>query len=530
MINIKKHSWIYDCIKTNTNILDKNKINKKKISKQKINNYYITNKKNYYAGQMTVYLTMTLAVIIPLILTMIEGARLSGMKLQIECMMDMGTNSILAEYQRALLEQYGLLFVDTAYGQDEGTLDYTEEHLSDYLEYNLNPEKDLLLMGSRDFYGLTLEDLEFTSASRASDEEGAVFRYMATSYMLEKYGLAYIQDAADLVQKSEDNHVFEGNILEENDLAQAAIENIVLPEAEEGMDWSDLVIDNPTENVNEARRKGILSLVCFGDISEKSINPYSYISKRNIVAGEGLWDEWEERNSLEETLLFNEYVMQMTGNYISPKSIEYKDVVSETPLSYQTEYIITGKYSDRANLREIANRLLLIRGTANTIYFFTNEELQSEAEAAAAALSCVVAIPELESIFKAAIIAAWIYAESIFDLQLLFAGKRVPLIKQDGDWNINVDSALGMSEFALEGDHRGEKGQTYADYLRLLLYATSQNDVTMRMMDIVEMDVRKTVDNEFFKLDNCVAAFRIQAIFQSSYGYNFLINREFGYY
>ena len=61
-----------------------------------------TNKK---AGYITVYLSLSLLIILSFIFTLIEGIRMQTIRFQTECVMDMGLNSIFAEYNRELLEQ-----------------------------------------------------------------------------------------------------------------------------------------------------------------------------------------------------------------------------------------------------------------------------------------------------------------------------------------------------------------------------------------------------------------------------------------
>ncbi|MDE6686628.1 MAG: hypothetical protein K2K17_04875, partial [Lachnospiraceae bacterium] len=151
-----------------------------------------------YEGELNVYFVLMIAVIIPLILTMIEGSRINAMKLQLECVVDMGMDSVLAEYNRPLLEQYDLLFIDLAYEQSTGSLDHLKEHFAEYISYNLQPWRGLPILQSRDFLGLNMESVDILAASRATDEQGVVFRYMALSYMLNKYGMDYVDDLQDM--------------------------------------------------------------------------------------------------------------------------------------------------------------------------------------------------------------------------------------------------------------------------------------------------------------------------------------------
>lgn len=477
-------------------------------------------------GQMTIQVSLLFAVMIPLIFLAIEGARLNAMKLHIESVTVMGMDSVLAEYHRGLLQQYDLLFVDTSYGQAVGSTENTVEHFKNYVNYNLFLEEDLPFLWQKDFYGLSVYDVEMTNVSRATDNEGEVFRHMAVSYMLERYGYAYVEDLADLILTSEEEGIFQSDIQSENQSAQAAINAIEIPPPQEESEeeWTPVEVENPTEGVNEIRRRGILSLVCEGEISGATITPGLYASGRSLVVGNGLSEETDRDNDLLENLLFQEYIMLHCGCYGAEREGGL--------LKYELEYIFGGESNDTENLRKVANRLLLIRGGANTAYFFTDTNLRTQAKTMATTLSVVVALPELEAIFEAAIIAAWIYAESLYDVKLLFLGEKVPLIKTAEDWNLSLENALGISPEMLgqaAGASSQRRGLDYQDYLRLLLYLIPPEEKTMRMMDVVEMNIRQLPGEENFRLDHCIMAATIQIVYTSEFGYEFLVTRTLGY-
>ena len=80
-------------------------------------------------GYITVFLSLSLTLILSLVFTVIEGARISAIRMKFECVADIGMNSVLAEYNRELLSQYDLLFVDTSYGSGTPSIANAEEHL-----------------------------------------------------------------------------------------------------------------------------------------------------------------------------------------------------------------------------------------------------------------------------------------------------------------------------------------------------------------------------------------------------------------
>ena len=90
-------------------------------------------------GYLTVFLSLTITLIMSLILALYSGARIGAVKMKTECVADISMNSVLAEYSRELYKQYGLLMVDTSYGTGRHSITNTEEHLRKYAQKNFEP-------------------------------------------------------------------------------------------------------------------------------------------------------------------------------------------------------------------------------------------------------------------------------------------------------------------------------------------------------------------------------------------------------
>ena len=473
-------------------------------------------------GVISVYLCLMFAIMISVLLVMIEATRLSAIKQTAECVTDMGTDSLLSEYHKELLSRYGLLFIDTAYEYDEGSLDNLTDHLISYMEFNLSPGKDLVMAGSyRDFTGLSISSVDMVNVSRATDGEGAVFRHMAISYMLDKYGLSLIDNAEDLACITDTYNLGEGDIISENKNAQAEIDDIEFPEIE-GVNWDDVDTSNPSENAKKASSKGVLSLVYNKTLSGKYVNNDTLASHRDNVAGAGLISNWDSYDGIQYDLLFNEYILDKFSNLLD---IKYDDA-----LDYQVEYILFGSDTDVANLRKTADRLVMIRGASNAIYYATDSGLQAEVRAMAIGLAAVTLAPYLETVYELGLSAALIYAESLYDVAVLLDGGKIPLIKSKGDWNLTLSTALEKLAGTFTGSSSSNKGQDYKDYLRILLYLTPNKDKINRSMNMIEANIRLITGKDNFRLDNCIAGGMVQIIMESSYGYELLIKRSFSYY
>ena len=144
-------------------------------------------------GYMTIYLALTLGVMISLCLALIEGCRYRGICLETECVMDIGMDSILAEYHRELFAQYNLFAVDCSYGTVHGTTKLTEEHLLEYMNHNFSLEDiffDKFLY--RDFFALEAEKAEMTKAAFVTDGDGEVFRRMAVDAIEDDVGIGLL--------------------------------------------------------------------------------------------------------------------------------------------------------------------------------------------------------------------------------------------------------------------------------------------------------------------------------------------------
>ena len=75
-----------------------------------------------------------------------------------------------------------------------------------------------------------------------------------------------------------------------------------------------------------------------------------------------------------------------------PQSSEGVGITSENndrSLSYETEYVLEGKASDKENLESFLMKLLLVRMALNYVYLMGDSEKQSEAAAFAAAVTTV---------------------------------------------------------------------------------------------------------------------------------------------
>ena len=90
-----------------------------------------------------------------------------------------------------------------------------------------------------------------------------------------------------------------------------------------------------------------------------------------------------------------------------------------------------------------------------------------------------------------------------------------------------VETSIGSSSGA--GSLGGKIKLSYEDYLRILLFGVPSAAKSLRLMDVVELDIRQTEDNETFRIDQCVDAVDFRARVYAEDGTEFELIRSYAY-
>ncbi len=475
-------------------------------------------------GYITVFLSLSLTLILSLVFTVIEGARISAIRMKFECVTDIGMNSVLAEYHRELLEQYDLLFVDTSYCGAHPDIANTEAHLRNFAQKNLHPGEGKGLSGGRDFLAMDMGMVEIKEYSVASDDNGAVLKRQVTDYMGD-YPLGAV-----LEKISGNVNLLQGFGLDSTDVGaqrkkyESQIEAIGLPEkeVEEGK-FEKVPLDNPADIANATRSSGVLNLVLSDPsaVSAVKVDLGEYISHRSgRLSGTGLCEEAVEMGGEPNELVFQAYLFEKCGYY--------GQELEKSLMKYQMEYILAGQDTDWKNLEQVAKKLLLWREVANVLYLFSDSAKMAEAQAMAAALSAVVLMPALMEPVKYTILFAWAYVESLQDVKTLLSGGRVPLVKTAADWKTGINCIKNVRGSLAEDS--GGNGLNYKEYLQIMLFLQDKETRTQRAMDIMEMDIRRTPGNAAFRLDGCFDCYQAFLSVTSRFGYSYEMTRRYGFY
>lgn len=486
-----------------------------------------TKREEICTGYLTVYLSLIMAVLLALFLALLEGVRSNAVRAEAECVTEIGLNSIMAEYHRELFSQYNLFAIDSSYGTAAAGTENITAHMQAYLERNFSME-DILLSDFlyRDFLRISVDSVKLTGVSIMTDGGGARFRRGATEAVMDDYNLTLLQKLQQWMQVMEDNGLLERDVRAEKLAADAELQSYEGREIQISQEeWLTVHVENPTDGLEQIRNSGILEYVVEDTeaLSKKTLMTEQLIASRmaegQMNKGNMVPEETEtkqtETEQLVERFLFQEYLLRYFGYYGVPKE--------EGALSYQLEYLLGNNDTDVANLKEVVNVLCAIREAANTLYLFSDAEKCREAEGVATLLATLCQVPEAAPLLKTILLFGWAYAESLYDVETLLSGGRIPLLKDKRSWHYDIQGAL---HYGGGGDTQNAEGLSYADYLRIMMMFVDLDTLTERAMNMVEADVRCTPGNTYFRLDNCFDRVVFRVRLRSAYGYTCEITRK----
>jgi len=150
------------------------------------------------------------------------------------------------------------------------------------------------------------------------------------------------------------------------------------------------------------------------------------VSKRKIsdTSWSDVKTEKEEKTDLVEKGLLILYAKAHFKNFLS----KTKEDDKKEALRYGLEYLIAGKESDEANLSSVANRIFGLRTIVWYGYLLTRKDKMAEAEAIAAAIANVLALPAAIEIIKYGIVMGWSMDEARKEVKSLLKGEDIPLL------------------------------------------------------------------------------------------------------
>lgn len=483
-------------------------------------------------GSITPFCALSLMLVASLLFALLESARFYGLERYAEMKADTAIDSVCAEYQPYLWQQYGLLFLDGAYGTEQFSMGYVIEQLGRYMELNCEVTDWLDDWMGVDLFRMKKGETLLEGYALATDDKGDLFlhyvaqrekenlplgvaedllaQYQRASALEEEYGgaEASVAKAKDVVAEAKS----EWTARQEEELAKHENEKeadvlIEVPDTSE--------VDNLLDSVQKMQNSGTLNMI-FGETLDISANVCKPIEDMHIrEKKEGTMYLKTEKDWYQKLLVLS-YLEEYFSNYTNPKEKHL--------LCYEMEYVLCGNDTEWENLDGTLDRLLLMREAANVAYLLTDKEKMAQAEEVAGLIGLLVG--GNYGVVKAVqigIVGAWAYAESVLDVRALVQGDVIPLVKQYTEWTTNMDEIFSVFDKNLKAKVCAN-GLSYTDYLKQLLFLVDNQDLAYRMMEVMELGMQSDEVYENCRMDHMIIMFRFKLTFESKPVFSRLIS------
>lgn len=459
-------------------------------------------------GYLTVFLALSVSIFSGFILFLTGNAVKNAGKIRLEGAVDIGMNSVLAEYHIGLKERYDLFYIDASYNHCQPSTANLESRLDFYIMKNVYHDNKNTPWGN-----ILFQKAEVKSIQTAADGKGNSMKNQAVTY---------IRDSkTERPEARVSSFLPEIKKLDQRDAAaewsalQEQIAGMELPRIlnEQG-EWEEVPLGNPADHIFHLLCSDILYLA-EANLKKTGIG---CIQKKDYISARKIQENPDYRYTETEEEDFLVYLHEKMGSFRNPKQDGF--------LQLQLEYIAAGKESDYENLKEAAETLLRWRFSSDIELVMADAGLYREARAMAEALLAV----QLKEAFKEpvtkSILYACAYLEAIKDVKSILRGDRIP-IRKDRCYTPVTDVADGN----IGGNNVSDgTGLNYEQYISCMLTLADRNKRDFRSMDIIEMDIRFLTGNPYFKMDWCIERCSAVITAKGSLKDKYTLNRMYGYY
>ena len=275
------------------------------------------------------------------------------------------------------------------------------------------------------------------------------------------------------------------------------------------MEQIDLAVSTGSHSEEEGILNGLIALkdvallnLILGSEKARSIdsndllyNSFNILSKcKNISIDKVILTEYE----LDK---FNYYNKELND-----------EITKSDSKKLEVERLIAGRVSDLDNVKEVINKIFLIRIAMNVLHIYKSGSKRQMARNFSMLLFSGFS-PLMVEVMFLLIITAWGTAQAIIDMRRIMNNKRVKFMHSDETFTISVENILNVARqevfLSEDEDDSGDGGVAlnYKDYLRLLLIMASQSEVDNRMASIIEKNIREV--QEDFDFEKLIYSFTI---------------------
>ncbi|PYG88519.1 hypothetical protein LY28_01368 [Ruminiclostridium sufflavum DSM 19573] len=171
---------------------------------------------------------------------------------------------------------------------------------------------------------------------------------------------------------------------------------------------------------------------------------------------------------------------------------------------FEVEYIINGNRDEGVNSLLMKSEIMALRLTANAVHIYGNPIKMSRIASLAASLS-IWSAGLSAPLIQTTILFAWAAAESIYDINQLLSGEKVPIYKTKDQWKTDISGAV--SENTKAGSEDSFLCLSYQDYLKVFLLMMNKEKKLARIQDLIQLNLGRS--NTGFLLEDCKAELKM---------------------
>jgi hypothetical protein len=408
--------------------------------------------------------------------------------------------SLFSEYEPHLLEKYGLFYLDTSFQSGTEKQDELCSHLWKFTDQNL--------MKSMELQGVNVKNLV-----RATDAGGAIFYQQAIRVMKERTGADLLEDWILTENQMEEYEKNSQRFQEDLETYRDSVRNY--DDEDEEVDGEAYEWDGLTDSFTLS-----MAVPDTFTISEKTVNLQNTPSHRTLSVGAG------KANGNEDGLIQKQWFLSYLSQYLTDAQETLTKESTDLYLAYQMEYVLFGNASDRKNLEQAIQKILLIREGVNYIFLLNHPEYSDKADTLALLLAGLTGNEALVDSVKHLILLGWAYGESLVEVRQLLYGNKLPAVKSSEDWQVPLSGLLALLGNPGRYDQKSgqQEGISYDDFLRGFLTLMPAGTLAMRSLDVVEGELQKEEGCQKIHLDHCVEQMTAQIWMDGIY-----LERTYGY-
>ncbi len=222
---------------------------------------------------------------------------------------------------------------------------------------------------------------------------------------------------------------------------------------------------------------------------------YANSSLEELASKESIFEQMAAK--VTEELYVNEYIMGIFKHDVpllkgddSSKAFNLRSEDKTKRDAYfsnfEVEYIINGNKNEATNSLLIKSEILGIRLISNVLHIYTDASKMARITSLAATLSAWSA-GLTTPLIQTMLVFSWAMAESLYDLEQLTKGEKIPLFKTKTQWKTDISGAIDKKK-ATSGEN-SLLYLSYQDYLKIFLVMMDNDKKLARIQDLVQLNV-----------------------------------------